>query len=261
MGMAQIAIADGTKIEVGRGSVFFDRFNSSGAKQGSNFLGNVSKLEIAASVELSDKRTSVDATNAILATIEKARTLTANLEFSEYSKENVALALFGLVSEYTQTNTPIVGETLTSSTTKGRTYFTAKRKVTAYTVKASAVTKTEGTDYEIDTETGAVFIKPSGTIADASTLTIDYTPTTISSGTGLRKVQIGAAPSILGELRFVGNPLNGEIHELILWRCLCTPTGALQYIAEDFVDTPLQFRLIADFVGHSTEPYGVHYIR
>lgn len=255
----KIAIADGTQLLLGRGAIFFDRFSTAGAKQGFNFVGNATALELAPSVDTREKRGVVDNTNPLLARVEVSRTLEVNLTLSEYKKEQVAMALLGDVATgYTQSNTPVVGETLTTSSVGGRTYFTAKRKIGTVAVKVSAVTKANGTDYEYDSETGAVKILSTGTIADGSTVTIDYTPATIS-GAGTTTITPGTAGTILGELRFVGKPMNGLIHEVHLFRVQISPAGVLALISDDFVDFQLKGTVLSDATNNPTQPFGRAY--
>jgi hypothetical protein len=78
-------------------------------------------------------------------------------------------------ADVTQASGNITAESLTTNSKGGRTYFAAARGLSAYAVKVTAVTKTEGVDYTIDAGSGAITILASGTIADASTVTIDYT--------------------------------------------------------------------------------------
>jgi hypothetical protein len=178
----------------------------------------------------------VDATNALLARVETERTLELNITAAEWKKELIAIALFGDVTEYTQAATPVVDEPWTTTTKKGSWYFppTGKRKLTAYTVKIVAATKTEGTDYEIDSETGGVYITPSGSIADASTLLVSYTPTLLSAGSGITQVNIATAGTILAEVRFVAEPLTGNIHEFVLYRVHFAAQDVMALLGQDF---------------------------
>lgn len=252
MGMFdQIAVADGTQLLLGRGALFLDRLTAGGAKQGFNFVGNCTGLEIAPSIETREKRGMVDNTNPLLARVEVSRTLEVNITISEYKKEQVAIALLGDVGEYTQTATPIVGETLNSSSVKGRTYYTAKRKITAVTLKDDGVSKTLNTDYYMDAETGAITVIPSGSIADGSVLTIDYTPTVMTAGvSGYVQVSPGSAGTIICEARFIGKPMQGKVHEAQLWKMQINPQGVLALLSDDFVDFQLRGTLLSDAINH-----------
>jgi len=248
----QIAVADGTNLLLGRGALFLDRKSAAGAAQGFNFVGNATKLEIAPTVETREKRGFVDNTNPLLARVPVATTLEVNIALSEYRKEQLALALLGDVGEYTQTATPIVGETLNSSSVTGRTYFTAKRKLTAVTVKDDGVAAALNTDYQLDTETGAVKVLTTGTIVDGSVLTIDYTPTVMTAGvSGYSKITGGSAGTITCEGRFVGKPMQGKVHEVHLWKMQINAEGVLALLSDDFIDFELKATLLDDAVNHA----------
>jgi len=236
-GFTVAAIGDGTKLSVGRGRLFIDRLSTAGAKTGATFCGTVDALGITPSADFAEKRTMVDATNALLSRIETSRTLELNITAAEWKKELLAMALLGNVAEYTQTATPVVDETITTSSLKDRWYWplSGKRKLTSYTLKVSPSTaKTEGTDYEIDAETGGVYIKPTGSIADASTLLLSYTPTLISAGSGLTQVNVGAAGTILAEVRFVADPLTGNIHEVLLYRVQFSSQEVIAFLGQEY---------------------------
>jgi hypothetical protein len=244
MSMKEIAVADGTQLQLGRGALFLARLNPTTlANEGFLDVGNCTLLEVSTSVEQTEKRSSVDDTNELLARVETSRTMEVNITLGEYRKDNLALALVGDTGNYTQGATPVVGETLTADSKQGRTYFAANRKLTSVAVKVSAATKVEGTDYEIDTETGAVKIIVGGSIADASTVTIDYTPTAITT---LDTVSLGTAGTIYCALNFVGKPLNGKVQELYLPKVQISPDGALGFITEDFADYNLKGTIVKD---------------
>lgn len=253
--------ADGARLVVGRGAVTFDRFNASNAKVGAAFLGNVELLELSPTVEYVEKRGFVDNSNPLLARVESSRTLEVNLTLGEYKRFNLALALFGVDSAFTQTNAAVVGEVLVSApnggSIQGRIYYTTKRKITAVTLKDDAVAVANNVaNYVVDAESGAIYITPGGTVADGSVLTVDYTPTTFVAADGLDLVTLGNAGSILGELRFVGDPVNGKIQELSLWKVQISPAGAVGLITEDFAGYPLKGTVLSDAVNHASAPYG-----
>jgi len=263
-GFKVVAIGDGTKVSVGRGRLFIDRLSAAGARQGAFFLGTVDELGLTPSSEILKKRTMVDPTNAVLASVETSRDLELSATLAEWRKEPLAMALQGDVAEYTQTNTPVVGEVLTTSSKKDRWYWppTGKRKLTAYAVKVSAVTKTEGTDYEIDAETGGVYIKASGSIADASTVTIDYTPTTITAGSGLTQLNIGVAGTMLGELRYVADPLTGPIHEMLLYKVQFAAQDIISLLGQEFGTFQLKGSLLVSSAPiYAGTTYGVMFQR
>lgn len=251
--------ADGNRLVVGRGAVTFDRF-ANGVKQGHIFLGNVEALEIAPSVETIEKRGFVDNSNPLLARVETSRTLEVNLTLGEYRRFNLALALFGVDSAYTQAATPVVGESLVAASpgsVQGRIYYTAKHKIGSVTLKDDAVAVTNSVaNYILDAESGAIYITPGGSVTDGSALTVDYTPVAQVAGDGIDLITLGNAGLIEGELRFIGDPLKGKVQEIVLWKVQISPAGAVGFITEDFATFPLSGAALSDAIGHPTEPFG-----
>lgn len=255
--------ADGTRLVAGRGAVTFDRFNASGKKVGAKFLGNVESLEVTPSVETIEKRGFVDNSNPLLARVETSRTLEVALTLSEYKRFNLALALFGNEQAYTQAATPVVGEVLVDTTggqtgsVQGSIYYTALRNIGSVTLKDDAVAVTNNiANYILDAASGAIYITPGGTVTDGSKLTIDYTPVAAVAADGYDLILPGAAGSIVGELCFVGDPLNGKIQEVKLWKVQISPDGAVGFITEEFATFPLKGTLLSDATNHPTSPFG-----
>lgn len=248
--------ADGTKVILGRGAVYFDRWTAGGVAQGERFLGNCSAFEVSGSEELKEKVGVVDSSNPLLARVSVKRTLELAITLNEFDKDNIALALLGTATEYTQAATPVTGETLTTSSVKGNWYKAAKRKLTAVAVKVSAVTKTVDVDYTLDAETGRIRILASGTIADGSTVLIDYTPTAIVAGSGIAQANPLNAGTVQGFVRFVGDPMTGPVIECELWKVVMSMDGNLSLIGDEFAEFRVKGTVLTDAGNHPNEPFG-----
>jgi hypothetical protein len=97
-------------------------------------------------------------------------------EVDEHLAELEKLSVLGTQGgDTTQTSGNVTGESLTTNSKKGRTFFTAAEGLSAVVVKVSAVTKALDVDYALDAGSGAITILEGGTIADGSTVTVDYT--------------------------------------------------------------------------------------
>lgn len=57
---------------------------------------------------------------------------------------------------------------------KGRTLVIGKHKLDTVVVKVGATTYVSGTDYDVDLNAGTIYIKPTGSIADASTVDVTF---------------------------------------------------------------------------------------
>lgn len=100
-----------------------------------------------------------------------------SFEFDEHTAEAEELRLLATQgADSVQATATVAAEALTGGaySKKGRTYFTAKQGLSSVVVKVAGTAKTLGTDYSVDPGSGAITILPASTIADNSTVTVDY---------------------------------------------------------------------------------------
>ncbi|MEM3426733.1 hypothetical protein [Hydrogenobacter thermophilus] len=95
---------------------------------------------------------------------------------------------------------------------------------------ATPTTFTEGTDYEIDYDAGAIYIKEGGNITDGTNLKIDYSYDAWTKYV----LQGGTRYSIQGELWFKGDPPVGKAVDLYADVSL-VPSGDLKLIGDDWL--------------------------
>jgi hypothetical protein len=130
-----------------------------------------------------------------------------------------------------------VGEELTDDSVKGRSYFVTKQGLSAVTVKDDGAAADEGTDYAIDLGTGVVTILPDSTIADGSTVTIDYTAAAIS------KVQHEAFTELRTEGRFKfieTDQHKANPRQITTWEGQCHVSNWGDNTTEDYNKTTLE---------------------
>src|SRR3972149_2836688 len=175
--------AQGGNLSLAHGEVYFDRYTALGAKTGERVVGNVSKLAISAPVGTTLPRNPPPAAGALLARAVIRATSDLTLTLTESEANNLALMLLGTADEYTQGSTPVVDELLNGGVavpSADAWYPVASRKITAITVKVLAVTKALGTDYQVDADTGRIYIIKGGTIVPGTDIVkVSYTPTAI----------------------------------------------------------------------------------
>jgi len=249
--------AQSTNVLLGRGRAFFDRFTGAGNRTGFRFLGNCSKLEFKMNDEKAQIFNYAVSTAPLLDESVTKREPMCTMTLHEYTRENVALVLMGSESSYTQTSTPVVGESLAASVIKGRSYQTAKRAITGVTVKKGATSLVLGTDYDIvDAELGLIHIREgSVTVSDADAITIDYTPTAIT-GAGRLRVQAGTSSFIKGALLYVPDNAAGPAFDIEIWTLSLSAESAIGLITgTDYGSFDLSGKVLADTTNHPTEPY------
>lgn len=242
---------------LGKGSVFFDRFTTAGVAQGFRHLGNVTSFEIATQDDVIEKFESMSGASNLYRSVTRRRDVSLRCMLDEFAGDNLAIALMGDKGSYTQAATPITGETLTTSSLKGKYYKTAKLGIGTITVKqtAPAITLTLGTDYALtDAASGIIQILPGAGTTDASTITIDYTPTAYTAPNGLDQIVGGQSSFIRGKILFKPDPATGPKLFVEVWRATITPDSSLGLIGDDWGSMGLRMLIEDDTANHPTSP-------
>lgn len=252
--------AQADKVLLGRGKVFFDRLTPDGASTGLRFLGTASKFEITTN----DERAKIyDYSRADAPLLEEAltrREVNFAMTLHEFTRENVALALMGTETQFTQTAGSVTDEVIAFSVVKGRTYQTLGRRITGITVEkgpAPGTLMVLGLDYDIvDAELGLIHIREDGsTVADGNSVLCTYTRTAITTP-GLNRVSAARSASILGKLVYVGDPAAGIAYDMEVWRLRISSEGALGLITEsEFGGFELKGTVLSDEANTPSDPY------
>lgn len=239
-------------ISLGRGMLFFDRYDANGVRTGLRALGNCSKFSITTSPSTIKVKDYTTETASPYAEIVDATELGIGIEGFEYDENNTALATLGDIATLTQAGTAVVGEVLATALVtglKGKYFITAKRNITLVAVKQGATTFVLGTDYTIDDAAmGIIRVLPTGGITDGTALTIDYTPTAIT-GTGLSVVRGATVASIEGFLAYKPTNSTGRKRECYIYRANLAPDGEFGMISDDVNKWTLKGSILSDAAG------------
>jgi len=202
---------NGNNILLGRGKVYFDRLTDLGVRTGELFLGNCPTFEITPAAEDIKKYSSATKAGELIASDVLRTTLALRIVGDEFSKENLAMALFGDNSTLSQSTAAITNEAI-ADVLQGRYYPLLKRGVSEVTVTgpSGTPTYTVTTDYTVDAVTGRIYIVEGGGIADAAHIEVDYTYATIA----LPTVRGMNQSAVKGYIRFVPDPARGP-----KWEC------------------------------------------
>ena len=103
---------NGNNILLGRGKIYFDRFDSSGARTGELFLGNCPTFEITPTSEDIKKYSSANKSADLIASDVLRTTLALRIVGDEFSKENLAMVLFGDTGTLSQTGSTMTAEAI-----------------------------------------------------------------------------------------------------------------------------------------------------
>jgi hypothetical protein len=241
---------------LGRGMLFIDNFDASGNRTGQQAIGNVTAFDVENKVEIKEKYESMDPASSLYARGVTRETVTIKITGDEFTLDNLARAVLGAVTTVVGTGATVTAETVTPTggAVLGRYYDLAHRNVTAMTdLKQGATTLVLGTDYTVDLVRGRVYLLPTSvTITPGTALTADYTYGTYT----YNAVNVATVGTIDAYLRFLGNPVKGPTYEAEFWHVSFTPTGTLGFIADDFGNWTLEGLVIADPIGHPTQPIG-----
>lgn len=254
----------GNNLYVGAGKVYVDLW-SGGAKSGNwRFLGNVESIEGTPSVSTISKKSSMDGSRATLKEAIVGSEADITLKLSEWTKENLSLALLGSVSTYTQ-NSGTATDTALGNTKKGYALSTGKYKITVTAVKKGATvlvaaTSMGGTgDYFVDSDAGLIYIfdtTTTGGLVDGDALTWSGSYPSITSQdmvTGLSAGQITVS------LKYVpaADQVSGPRYLVDIPQMTINPDGPLALLTEEFGVISLKGKVLKDTTQATGQEYWV----
>lgn len=265
--------ANGNNMVIGRGKIYFDRYVNGVPSGLLRFMGVGPKFDVTPSSTEKDRYDMTKAAAPLLVTTTTQQDHKVVIDLEEFTKDNVALALFGTASTVTQGTTPVTSEAVFSGPA-GKllpdTILRLKNRNVPFTgTGALVLTATAGgsptplvlgTDYEEeDSEMGLIHILPgysAVTLGTTTLITAAYTP----AASTFSRVAAGVDTGIFGTLVFKGDPANGPAMEIEVWKVRIKPSAALALIADDYASMSLEGRVIADAINHPTAPlYQVTY--
>jgi hypothetical protein len=184
-------------------------------------------------------------------------------DLMEVNMENLALANLAILDEYTQEATAVTDEDIgalqvgailplvcrnINTTTPGTT--------TVETVEQTPVPLVEGTDFRLHALPGLIEILAIPATATAGDLLhCSYTPTAITTGSGMKRLKAASETRIEGRLMLIGESSEGAKLQLTVWNCFVELDGAFSYVTEDPAKYSLKITALSD--DDHEEPYEV----
>jgi hypothetical protein len=247
---------------IGRGVLRIALIDPTTGTRGAYFhYGNVEDLGIVPTSQVATLRSSLDATSGVLAEDEISKDFEVRWRNTEMNRKVLAQAIAGTEAYFTQSSATVTAETLTTSAELGGTYITAKRGVSAYTLKVGATPAVEGTDYElVDATAGAFHVLSTATVITAgSTVTIDYTAAAVA-GTTQKIIQGGNRGTVKVSMWFKGAPVAGPTREARVWLASLKMADLLPLInGNDYARMQQSAKILNDaagtYGGSSSDPY------
>ena len=230
-----------------QGRVYLGQRDAAGLPIEVRSPGNVAELKLALKTDVLEHYESQTGQRSLDHRMVKQKSATVNLTIEEFTKENLALALYGnhvVGTGGTVTLKPIGGATPVA----GDRYFLAHPKVSDLVVSDSAGTPATlvlGTHYTADTDFGAI------QFLDVASFTV---PFKASYAYGIA-TEIGIFTQALPEryLRLEGiNTAQGNAKVLVeLYRVAFDPLKEISFISDEYNKFELEGSLLAD----ATKPF------
>lgn len=254
----------GNNLYVGAGKVYVDLWVN-GAKSGNwRFLGNVEKIEGTPNVTTIEKKSSMEGARGTLKQAIVGAEADIALTLSEWTKENLALALLGSVSTYTQ-NSGTATDAALGNTKKGYALSTGKYKITVTAVKKGATTLVAATsmggtgDYFVDSDAGLIYILDTTTTAglvDGDALTWSGTYPQITSeamvtglSAGMNTVSLKYVPA--------ADQVSGPRYLVDVPQMNVNPDGVLALLTEEFGTINLKGKVLKDTTQSAGQEFWV----
>lgn len=229
---------------LGRGAVFFDKFDDNGDKTGELHLGNAPAFSITPELEKLEHFSSLTGLKVKDKEVIVQAKLICNFTLDEITKENLALAFLATSEAFTQTAGTITDLDVVAKTL-GAYYELGKRHVSDVVVKNTlgTVTYTEGDDYTVQYETGRIYITTDGLITKDQELKVTFDYADITDGV---RLDLATESKIEGQLRFMGDPAEGEAYELVFFKASLSASGEVAMISEDWATIAMTAECLKD---------------
>lgn len=243
--------ADGSKVALPRGKVYFARKSTAGVLGPYDFVGNCSQLEFSTLGEdIAEITDFTSSSPTPIVRITKKRAPEFVLKLYECDPNNLALLFMAAApTEYTQAATAVTAEALSGGVVVGAIYQTAKLgPITGVAVKKGATVFTLGTNYVVrDANLGIIeILSLPGGVSAGDAITIDYTPTAYVAGSGFQQIFAGGVSRIEGRLLYTGTSTVGPRHNLNIWNCAINSDGNFPFIAADPTEFGLKVSVLTD---------------
>ena len=219
-----------SNVIIGAGRVYLDRYDGNGKLTGERYLGDSPGASLSVATERSETFSADGPVAVKLVDIVRSITRSWSVTVFDISAENLALFFAGEAGERTQSATAVADEALTVN--KGRYYqlgasaaiplgvgaIDAAPAKTVVKTKTGSTTYAVETDYQVEPESGRLFIVPGGAIANGAELKVSYTPVAGTRET----VRTGKPKQIQAAIRYIEDAANPESKGRDYYARLCS---------------------------------------
>jgi hypothetical protein len=232
-----------------QGRVYLGKRDTQGKPIEVRSPGNVAELKLSLKTDVLEHYESQTGQRTLDHRMVKQKSATVNLSIEEFTKENLALALYGnyvVGTAGTVSQEPLAGDT----PVVGERYFLAHPRIDALVLQDSSATPAtlvEGVDYTVDSDFGALQLLR---LNDGGTPAVPYAwPLKASYAFGVT-TDIGIFTQALPErfLRLEGiNTADGNARVLVeLYRVAFDPLKEISFISNEYNKFEMEGSLLAD---------------
>lgn len=235
-------LPEAQNIVLGAGFLYFAEEDANGnTSRHERYMGDTPGFELAVSSQNLEVFSSDDPIAEKIRDITTQVNRSATITARNVSGANLALFLIGDVDSVSQGASSVTDESITGVKLEHwiQLGLTASdpigaRNVSNVVVTDSAGTTTyvEGTDYEVDLDEGALFIKKGGSITDGQDILVDYDKAAVSYERIITSATTGAKK---GRLRYRAANTEGENRSLVIPRAVVRPDGTISWKSRDTV--------------------------
>lgn len=236
----------------GQGTVYIADRDNSGNILAFRDLGNVPKLSIEFSTDVTEHKESRSGQRLLDFRLPKENKAKVKLTLENFTKKNLMLLLYG--TNTTKAGTGVTNEVMPSGLAVGDIYFVkypvALTSVTVTDSAGSPATLVNNTDYSVDATTGAITIKNLGSYVQPFKANYTYGAAEL--------VQFFQAANKERALHFVGlNTADTNTKVTIdLYRIVFDPVGNLDLINDDIAQFELEGSALYDSTRASDADLG-----
>ena len=215
----------------------------SGVRQPGNlkWIGNARTFKINHEEQSSQRNESFTGNRLPFRRLAQGRTGTIDISFDEFTKDNMALALLGAVTQVAS-GVAVTGYAFPLGAQVGSVLAVPAKNISAVVLRDSAgapATLVAGTDYDIDLFAGTFTLKNLG--AYVQPFTANYTPGAFS------KIAAMNQPTPEVYMRMDGtNTDDGSRVVVDVFRARLAPISGWDAISDDYVDFETQAQILAD---------------
>ena len=215
---------------LGKGALYFDRFDAGDAKTGELDLGNVTAFGLTKAATKKDHFTSREGIRKKDKSITIEEKWTAKFVAEEYSRENMLLAIGGELTPAYDTQSAGTG-TADITAFRDRWIAVGKRSISSVVVTHGGTTFTLNVDYKVDSTIGRIMPLYTGAIYEGEPLHVVFSYASIN-----QPILKPSIREVKGFMRFVphNDMDNGPNYEAQIWSCLLTCDSEIPFLTEDW---------------------------